>query len=129
MAALKILVVDDDAESRSLLREVLESNGFTALSVKDGKSARDAMAREPDFHMVIADLRMPGESGLDLLRDLRQQNSQISVVLMSSFIGGAQRRVAQELGVNALLEKPFRLTELLETVSAVAGKKSVEVSR
>ena len=128
MSEVKILVVDDDTESRNLLREVLEANGYAALAVKDGHAAREEMTREPNYRIVIADLRMPGESGLDLLRDLRRQDSRTSIVLMSSFIGESQRRVAQELGVNALLEKPFRLSELLQMVSEIAGKSSIGVS-
>ncbi len=128
MSEVKILVVDDDSESRNLLQEVLDANGYATQAVKDGKAAREEMAREPNYRIVIADLRMPGESGLDLLRDLRQQDSRTSIVLMSSFIGESQRRVAQELGVDALLEKPFRLSELLHMVSEIAGKSSIGVS-
>lgn len=128
MSEVKILVVDDDAESRNLLREVLEANGYAAQAVKDGQAAREEMTREPTYRIVIADLRMPGESGLDLLRDLRRQDSRTSIVLMSSFIGESQRRVAHELGVDALLEKPFRLSELLQMVSEIAGKSSIGVS-
>ena len=128
MTAPKILIVDDDRESRELLREVLEANGYDSSAVGDGKAARRELEHDGSYRVVIADLRMPGESGLDLLRDIRARSARYSVILMSSFIGDAQRRVAAELSVDALLEKPFRLSELLQVVSEVAGRSSIEVS-
>ena len=127
MPGCRILIVDDDAESRSLLSEVLESNGFSTTAVSDSKAAQETFDRGPAFGMVIADLRMPGGNGLDLLSSIRKRHSRVSIVLMSSFIAEAQRRVAHELGVDALLEKPFRLTELIKTVTAIAENRSVGV--
>ena len=72
----RILVVDDDPESRALLSEVLEANGFPQVeAVADGLAAREALARDGDCPIIIADLHMPNESGLDLLRNLRKQNA------------------------------------------------------
>ncbi len=128
MSAPKILIVDDDEESRSLLREVLGSSGFSADAVPDGAQAREVLGRDPAFRIVILDLRMPAESGLDILRDLRHQDSKYSVVLMSSFFSGEERKMAHQLGAEALLEKPFRLNEFVQVVTDLAGKKSLEVS-
>ena len=121
----KILVVDDDQESRDLLCEVLEANGYTALAVADGLAARETLNRDPEYRIVIADLQMPLESGLELLRKLRQQKSQHEIILMSSFMSSAEKTAAKALGVHALLDKPFQITELLETVAALAAQNSV----
>lgn len=128
MPVPKILIVDDDRQSRELLREVLEANGYKVGDVHDGKAARKELGHEGEYRIVIADLRMPGESGIELLRHLRQQDSRYSVVLMSSFISEAEKQMAQELGVDALLEKPFRLSEFLQVVSELAGRGSIRVS-
>jgi DNA-binding response OmpR family regulator len=124
----KILIVDDDQESRDLLSEVLQANGYEVGSVADGAAAREELQRDDGYAVVIADLRMPKESGLELLRNLRQQRSKQALVLMSSFISGAERKLAQELGAHALLEKPFRLAELLRVVDDLARLKSVTIS-
>src|SRR5712692_2256498 len=71
----KVLVVDDDEESRRLLSEVLEANGYEVDAVEDGVAAREALARDGEFRIIIADLRMPHETGLELMRNLRRQNS------------------------------------------------------
>jgi DNA-binding response OmpR family regulator len=124
----KILIVDDDQESRDLLSEVLQANGYEVGTVADGAAAREELQRDDGYAVVIADLRMPKETGLELLRNLRQQRSKQALVLMSSFISGAERKLAQELGAHALLEKPFRLAELLRVVDDLARLKSVTIS-
>jgi len=124
----KVLIVDDDQESRNLLCEVLEANGYTVDAVADGSAAREALTRDCDQRIIIADLQMPNETGLDLLRNLRQQNMKHDLILMSSFFSGRAREAAQELGAYALLDKPFRLSELLQAVAELAAKKPVEIS-
>lgn len=128
MSGLKVLVADDDAESRGLLCEVLEANGYVVDAVADGTAARELLDRDGDFRIVIADLRMPKESGLELFRNLRRKNAKHEIILMSSFISGAERKLAQELGVRALLEKPFRLADLLQMVGDLAQNNPIEIS-
>ena len=125
----RILVVDDDRESRDLLSEVLEANGYPQVeAVADGLAAREALARDNDCPIIIADLHMPNESGLDLLRNLRKQNAKHEIVLMSSFISTTERKLAKDLGASALLEKPFRLSELLQVVARLAERNSIGIT-
>jgi len=125
----RILVVDDDPESRALLSEVLEANGFPRVeAVADGLAAREALARDGDCPIIIADLHMPNESGLDLLRNLRKQNAKHEIVLMSSFFSTTERKLARDLGASALLDKPFRLSELLQVVSQLAERNAISIS-
>jgi len=128
MSAPKVLVVDDDAESRGLICEVLEANGYSVGTAGDGAAAREALTNDGEYRIVIADLRMPKETGMDLLRSLRQQKAQHDIILMSSFISGPERKFAQDLGVHAMLEKPFRLSELLQMVGELAGRKPIEAT-
>ena len=128
MSAPKILVVDDDPDSRNLLSEFLAANGYEVEAVGDGAAAREELTRRDGYQVVIADLRMPNESGLELLRNLRRQDSKHAIILMSSFISQAEKRQAEELGAHALLDKPFRLTDLLHIVEEVAPKKPVPIS-
>ena len=91
----KILVVDDDQESRELPCEFLEANGYAALAVADASAAHDVLNRDLEYRVVIADLRMPQESGLELLRKLRRQKSKHQIILMSSFISGRGKKSGQ----------------------------------
>ena len=125
----RILIVDDDAESRDLLSEVLETNGYPRVeAVADGLAAREALARDDDCPIIIADLHMPNESGLDLLRNLRKQKAKHEIVLMSSFFSATERELARELGASALLDKPFRLSELLQIVSQLSERNPIGIS-
>lgn len=125
---IKVLVVDDDKESRDLLSEVLTTNGYTVGVVENAGAARALLGQDEEYRIIIADLRMPDGSGLELLKDLRRQNSKQEIILMSSFISGAEREMALDLGVDALLEKPFQLSELLEMVAGLAKEKSIGLS-
>lgn len=124
----KILIVDDDEESRHLLCEVLEANGYPVDAVGDGLAAREVLNRDGEYHIVIADLRMPRETGLELIRNLRRENSKHDIILMSSFLSGADKKLARELGAHALLEKPFRLSDLLTKVGELVNKNPIGIS-
>ena len=125
----RILVVDDDQESRDLLLEVLETNGYPQVeAVADGFAAREALARDGDCQIIIADLHMPNESGLDLLRNLKKQSSKYEMVLVSSFISSTEREAARDLGAYALLDKPFRLSDLLQVVSQLSERNPIGIA-
>ena len=128
MSLPKVLIVDDDESSRQLLSEVLETNGYTVGAVEDGSAARAELSRDGGYGIVVADLRMPKETGLELLRHLRKENSHHGIILMSSFISGSERELAEELGVHALLEKPFRLNDFLQVVGELANQKTIDIT-
>ena len=128
MAGERILIVDDDRESRDLLREVLEANGYSVTAVQDSSSAKEELDDKNAYQVVVADLRMTGGSGIDLLRDLRQRKTSHHIVLMSSFISESERQRATELGIEAMLDKPFRLSELLELLARMTAKSALGVS-
>ena len=67
-----ILVVDDDREIRTLLRDFLEKNGFAATAVADGQETRRALAGASDSTSIVLDLMLPRESGLEICRELRR---------------------------------------------------------
>ena len=113
----KILIVDDDLESRNLLCEVLEAQGYAPHAVADGPAAREVLRRDGEYRIVIADLQMPQESGLELLRKLREQDCTREIILMSSFMSRAEKQAAKALGAHAMLEKPFQINELLQKVA------------
>lgn len=128
MGLNRVLVVDDDQESRNLLSEVLGTNGFVVEAAEDGNALWEALGRDGGRAIILIDLRMPGESGLDLLRKLQKRKIACDAILMTSFITGAERELARELGVMAFLEKPFRLAELVRVVSEIASRNPIGIS-
>ena len=128
MSERRILIVDDDKESRDLLCEVLESNGYAAHAVGSAPAAREVLRRDQGYRIIIADFQMPQESGLELLRKLREENSKHEIILMSSFMSGAEKQAAKALGAHALLDKPFQIKELLQVVADLAAPNSIGIS-
>lgn len=124
----RVLVVDDDQESRDLLSEVLGANGYSVQAMEGSVAVWEALTRDTTRAIVLIDLRMPGENGLELLRKLRQGKINCDAILMSSFLSGTERELAQELGVHQFLEKPFRLAELLRIVGELANRNPIELS-
>jgi len=121
---MRILVVDDDKESRDLLWEVLSASEYVVDAAESVAAARRRLGSSDDYRIIIADVRMPDGSGLELVRDVSKQKSKPGVILISSFLSGLERKRARELGVDALLEKPLRFGDLLQVVAELAAPKS-----
>jgi two-component system, OmpR family, response regulator len=113
----RILIVDDDAEIRGLLRDYLERNGLRARAVPDGRTMRAALEREA-FDLIVLDLMMPGEDGLSLCRDLRAR-SDVPVIMLTARVDEADRIVGLEMGADDYVPKPFSPRELLARIKAV----------
>ncbi|HKT12789.1 MAG TPA: response regulator [Terriglobia bacterium] len=128
MGLNRVLVVDDDQESRDLLSEVLNANGYSVEVAEDGEGLWKALGAGDGKAVILVDLRMPGENGLELIRKLQEKKIACDAILMTSFITGAEHDLARKLGVRAFLEKPFRLSELLRVVSEVAKKNPIGIS-
>lgn len=112
-----ILVVDDDRETRELLARFLERNRFRVTAVRDAREARRDWALG-HFQLIILDLMLPGESGLDFARWLRGF-SEVPIVMLTAMGEESDRIAGLELGADDYLPKPFNPRELLARVRAV----------
>ncbi len=112
-----ILIVDDDAEIRTLLARYLEKNGLRATAVGDGRAMWQALAAAV-FDLIVLDLMLPGDDGLTLCRDLRAR-SDIPVVMLTARGEETDRVVGLEMGADDYLAKPFSARELLARIKSV----------
>lgn len=112
-----ILVVDDDREIRDLLGRFLERNRFRVTSVRDAREARRAWPAN-HFQLVVLDLMLPGEGGLDLSRWMRAQ-SDVPIVMLTAMGEETDRIIGLELGADDYVPKPFNPRELLARIRAV----------
>jgi two-component system, OmpR family, response regulator len=117
-----LLVVDDDREIRELLARFLERNRFRVTTARD---ARDARRAWPNGHyqLVVLDLMLPGEGGLDLARWMRSQ-SDVPIVMLTAMGDETDRIIGLELGADDYLPKPFNPRELLARIRAVLRRTS-----
>jgi two-component system OmpR family response regulator len=112
-----VLVVDDDAEIRSLVAEYLSANGFRVSVARDGAQMRSALKAEPP-DLVVLDLMLPGEDGLSLCRDLRAR-SNLPVIMLTARREEIDRIIGIEMGADDYLGKPFNPRELLARIKSV----------
>jgi DNA-binding NtrC family response regulator len=114
-----VLVVDDDESVRQLVQEVLEDAGYRVAAAARVSEAL-AYLDDPELDGVVSDIRMPDESGVDLLAAARERRPGLPVVLMTGAAAEAERARAAAQGV-PVLEKPFTFAELEAAVAAALG--------
>ncbi len=119
-----ILVADDDTVIRTNLRLFLQSEGFTVVEAADGEQASQLMA-DPAVALVLLDLRMPGCSGMDLLRRYQDQLEEMPVIVITALGGSAAAIEAMKLGAYDYITKPFDLDEVLFTVRRALAQKAL----
>jgi two-component system response regulator HydG len=120
----RILVIDDDAAVRESIERMLRSAGYTVRSVGSGEEGF-ALARAGAFDVVLSDMRMPGLSGIDVLRKLREQRVDSVFIIMTGF-GTIDTAVeAMQLGAVDFVQKPFFRDELLMRVRAAADRRQL----
>ncbi len=112
-----ILVVDDDTRLRALLEKYLVEQGFRVTGAKDGADARAKM-QSFAFDLMVVDVMMPGETGLELTRDLRRDND-VPILLLTARGETADRIAGLESGADDYLTKPFEPRELVLRVNAI----------
>jgi two-component system phosphate regulon response regulator OmpR len=118
----KILVVDDDARIRDLLRRYLTQEGFEVLQAEDGKALTRVLMREP-VDLIVLDLMMPGEDGLSVCRRLRAANDRTPIIMLTAKGEDIDRIVGLEVGADDYLGKPFNPRELLARIHAVLRRR------
>jgi DNA-binding response OmpR family regulator len=121
-----VLVVDDDAELRELVRDVLVEHGYDVDECADGDGALERIdARRPD--LVVLDLGLPQMGGLDVLRSIRQ-SSNLPVIVLTGRGAEADRIVGLEMGADDYVVKPFSPRELAARVRTVLRRSNAAVS-
>ena len=108
-----ILVVDDDANIRDLVADILNGEGYTIETARNGTEALRAIERDGPS-LVLLDMRMPDLNGWDFAREMRKRGLRACIVVMTA--ARDARRWAEEIGADGYLAKPFDLRDLLLTV-------------
>jgi two-component system phosphate regulon response regulator OmpR len=116
--AAHILIVDDDRRIRELLKSYLKDNGFRATAAASAAEAREAM-HGLAFDLMIVDIMMPGESGIELVKSLRAGNAAVPVLMLSALSGSEHRIEGLASGSDDYLPKPFEPRELLLRIQSI----------
>lgn len=111
-----ILIADDDAAMRSMLRASLERRGYDVEEYGDGEALLQRLesvrsgAPAPD--LIVSDVQMPGKTGLDVLHWLERSHSSVPVILITAFGDERTHQRARQLGARLIVDKPFKLSEM-----------------
>jgi two-component system, OmpR family, phosphate regulon response regulator OmpR len=117
-----ILVVDDDRRIRELLTSYLAGKGFRVTAAGDAGQARERM-RGMTFDLLVLDVMMPGESGLELVRSLRAAADGVPVLILSALADSGDRITGLSSGSDDYLVKPFEPAELLLRIQSILRRQ------
>ena len=118
MDALKILVVDDEARMRKLVKDFLTKQNFTVLEAEDGEQALDLFFEQKDIAMVILDVMMPKMDGWQVCREIRKY-SKTPIIMLTAKGEEQDELLGFELGVDEYISKPFSPKILVARVEAI----------
>lgn len=117
----KILLVDDDRELTSLLKELLEMEGFNIVVAYDGEQALSLL--DSSIDLMLLDIMMPKKNGIDTLKELRQHH-QTPVIMLTARGSELDRVLGLELGADDYLPKPFNDRELVARIRAILRRSN-----
>lgn len=112
----RVLIVDDDADVRLVLRRMLEQDGYEIAEARHGREALEAAERRL-YDLLITDLIMPEQEGIETIQSFHQRYPQVKIIAISGAYGTDYLRIAKLLGAHEVMQKPLRLESVLETVS------------
>ncbi|PWC37176.1 response regulator [Azospirillum sp. TSO22-1] len=118
-----ILVVDDDTRLRELLRKYLAGNGFLVTTAADAADAR-AKLQSLAFDLLVLDVMMPGESGLELTESLRRDSNALPILLLTARGEPDDRIAGLEAGADDYLAKPFQPRELVLRITSILRRQA-----
>lgn len=123
---MKILLVEDDVKIAAFIIKGLKSQGFSVDHVEDGVSGVDLATVTP-YDVIITDLMLPKKSGLSLIKDLREQNLDTPIIILSAKDTVDDRVKGLEYGADDYLTKPFAFSELLARLYALVRRSMTKV--
>ena len=124
LSPIHVLAVDDDPSVRQMIADYLGDNDIGVTVVGSGKKIAEAMARET-IDLIILDLKLPGEDGMQIARELRGE-SDIPIIMLTGRKDEADRVMGLELGADDYLTKPFSPRELLARIRALLRRSRAQ---
>lgn len=120
----RVLVADDDPEICTLIKTILKSASFDVMVCADAESALVHLQRDQAYDILISDFMLPGISGIELITMVRAnpQTAKLPILMISGHSNYAMDARAKSAGADHFLNKPFTLSQLRSTVTALASK-------
>jgi CheY-like chemotaxis protein len=120
ITAPNILVVDDDLGICQTVSDILAISGFRVTYALDGYRAIESYQQQ-EFDLVLMDMRMPGLNGLETYRELKSINPSVKVIIMTAYSMEDILTDAKNEGVLSIINKPFRMQGLIESITSITS--------
>jgi putative two-component system response regulator len=122
----RILVIDDEEPIRRLLAYLLQTHGYEAVIASDAREARQRMEEQP-FALILCDVNMPGESGMDLVRTIIREHPHTATIMVTGLDSSVLANAALEMGAFGYIIKPFESNEVLIDVANALRRRRLEM--
>ncbi len=124
-SSFNVLIVDDEADIRDLIRDGIRDNAQNVYEAENGKMALEVIATKK-IDIVFSDVKMPEMDGVELLRELREMDNDVVFILVTGFSDKEVATSALQWGAYDIIEKPFKMSELEATFERARIKCSFE---
>ncbi len=125
MDRIKILVVDDESRMRKLVGDFLRRDGFVVVEAGDGEEALDMFYADKEIALIILDLMMPKINGLEVLREIRENDSKIPIIMLTAKGDESDELTGFESGADEYIAKPFSPKILVARVEAILKRSNI----
>ena len=119
---MRLLIVEDEKELCDTIAKTLYQAGYEVDTCYDGDEALDYILAE-DYDLIVLDLNLPGTDGMDILKELRKENEETKVLILSARSQIVDKVEGLDAGANDYMEKPFHLQELEARIRSLTRRK------
>lgn len=123
----KIAIIDDDKKIRDLIKQYLNDQGFECFAGEQGKDL-DQIIQKKDIDLIVLDLMLPNESGLDICKRVRVNKVNIPIIMLTAKGDEVDRIIGLEMGADDYLPKPFNPRELLARINSIFRRHKMETN-
>ena len=123
----KIAIIDDDKKIRDLIKQYLNDQGFECFAGEQGKDL-DQIIQKKDIDLIVLDLMLPNESGLDICKRVRVNKVNIPIIMLTAKGDEVDRIIGLEMGADDYLPKPFNPRELLARINSIFRRHEMETN-
>jgi len=123
----RILIVDDEESIRNMLLRLLKMTGYSCIAASDSTEARAILSKQ-DFELVLCDMNMPGESGMDLIKFISAAYPDTAIIMVTGHDSPELAESAMDLGAYGYVIKPFKPNQLIINISNALRRRNLEIN-
>lgn len=117
--SIKILAVDDSDTMREMVKETLELGGYEVILAVDGVDGVKKFKENPGLNLVIADINMPNLNGIEMIREIRKENTEVPILTLTTESEDTMKQKGKDAGADGWIVKPFRPPQFLDIIKQI----------